>query len=315
MRSYTLLACAKINLYLEIVGDRADGYHELAMIMQSVGLCDRLHIEPSGTDTIRITCNHPDVPSDSSNLAYRAAELMCSAFPEAFAQYGGVNISIDKHIPVAAGLAGGSSNAAAVLVGMDLLWNLGLTQGECERLGEQLGSDVPFCVRGGTALATGRGEKLSPLPDLDRLYVVLAKYESVKISTAWAYKTYRNIYEESYIRDPEHIEAYGQKVHSGPIVRAIASKNHAIITEELRNDFEKIVLPEYPQLVALKQRFIEARALGTLMSGSGSTIFALTESQAEADRIKNDIEQQLNDPDLNLWVAQFSPTGIKVSDE
>lgn len=314
MRSYTLLACAKINLYLEIVGDRADGYHELAMIMQSVDLCDRIHIEPSGTDSIRVTCNHPDVPCDSSNLAYRAAELMRSEFPEYFARYGGVNIYITKKIPVAAGLAGGSSNAAAVVVGINLLWNLGLTQGECEQLGAVLGSDVPFCIRGGTALATGRGEKLSPLPDLDQLYVVLAKYESVKISTAWAYKTYRATYEETYIRDPEHIEAYGQKVHSGPIVRAIASKDSAIITEELRNDFEKIVLPEYPQLVSLKQRFIEAGAIGTLMSGSGSTVFALTESHSEAERIKAYIEQELHHPDLKLWVAQFSPTGIKVSE-
>jgi len=313
MRSYTLLACAKINLYLEIVGDRADGYHELAMILQSVDLCDRIHLEPSGTDSIRVSCSHPDVPTDSSNLAYRAAELMKTEFPESFAQYGGVNIYITKNIPVAAGLAGGSSNAAAVLVGTNLLWNLGLTQGECEQLGAVLGSDVPFCIRGGTALATGRGEKLSPLPDLDQLYVVLAKYNSVNISTAWAYQTYRTTYEETYIRDPEHIEAYGQKVHSGPMVRAIASKNHAIITEELRNDFEKIVLPEYPQLVSLKQRFIEAGALGTLMSGSGSTVFALAESELEADRIKTSIEQDLHHPDLNFWVAQFSPTGIKVS--
>ncbi len=314
MRSYTLLACAKINLYLEIVGDRADGYHELAMIMQSVDLCDRLEIEPSGTDAIRVRCHHPHLPSDSSNLAYRAAHLMRSEFPDTFARYGGVNIHIDKQIPLAAGLAGGSADAAAVIVGIDLLWHLGLTQGECEHLGSQLGSDVPFCIRGGTALATGRGEKLSPLPDLDQLYVVLGKYESVMVSTGWAYQTYRQAYESSYIRDPNHIEAYGQRVHSGKMVQAIAQKNHHTIAEELRNDFEKIVLPEYPQLQTLKQEFLQAGALGTLMSGSGSTVFALAESPSDAERIKQQVQQQINNRDLQLWVAKFSPTGIRVSE-
>ncbi|MDJ1184802.1 4-(cytidine 5'-diphospho)-2-C-methyl-D-erythritol kinase [Roseofilum casamattae] len=312
MHSYTLLAAAKINLYLEIVGDRADGFHELAMIMQSVNLCDRITIEPSDTDSIRVTCNHPDVPNNSSNLAYRAADLMRSQFPDTFAKYGGVNITIDKSIPVAAGLAGGSSNAAAVLVGMDLLWNLGLTQGECERLGAQLGSDIPFCVRGGTALATGRGEKLSPLPDLEDLYVVLAKYESIAISTGWAYQTYRQTYEAEYIRDPESIVAYGKKVHSGKIVQAIAHHNYSTIAAELRNDFEKIVLPEHPRLQTLKEEFLQAGALGTLMSGSGSTIFAIAQSQDKADAIKSHVETTLNSPDLNLWVARFAPAGIRV---
>jgi 4-diphosphocytidyl-2C-methyl-D-erythritol kinase len=175
MRAYSLVAPAKINLYLEIIGSRADGYHELAMVMQSVNLADRLDLYANGTDAIRVHCDHPLVPSDQSNLAYRAAELMAKQFPDCFDKYGGVDITVDKQIPVGAGLAGGSTNAAAVLVGLDLMWELGLTQSELQEIGAKLGSDVPFCIAGGTAIATGRGEKISPLPDLDHLVAVLGQ--------------------------------------------------------------------------------------------------------------------------------------------
>ena len=139
MRSYTLTAPAKINLYLEILGDRPDGYHELVMILQSIDLSDQIHLQAISTDTIRVRCDHPQVPTDKTNLAYRAAALMAQQFPNAFAQYGGVEITINKHIPVAAGLAGGSTDAAAVLVGIDLLWRLGLTQSELQELAAVLG--------------------------------------------------------------------------------------------------------------------------------------------------------------------------------
>ena len=221
MRSYTLIAPAKINLYLEIIGDRADGYHELAMILQSIDLADQIQLHSIDSETIRVHCDHPQVPTDKSNLAYRAAELMAIQFPEAFSKYGGVEITINKHIPVAAGLAGGSTNAAAVLVGIDLLWKLGLTQSELEELGATLGSDVPFCIAGGTAIATGRGEQLSPLPSLDTKYIVLAKYRSLEVSTAWAYKTYRQQFGNTYIRDTEDLAARAAAVHSGGIVKAI----------------------------------------------------------------------------------------------
>ncbi len=121
MHSYTLLAPAKINLYLEIVGDRPDGFHELVMVMQTVALCDRITLRPNGLQEFRLFCSHPLVPQDSSNLAHRAATLMAKEFPRLFANYGGIDITIEKHIPVAAGLAGGSTNAAAVLVGIDLI--------------------------------------------------------------------------------------------------------------------------------------------------------------------------------------------------
>ena len=221
MRSYSLIAPAKINLYLEIIGDRPDGYHELAMVLQSISLADQIDIQPIGIDTIIVRCDHAEVPNDHTNLAYRAAALLTQQFPEAMAQFGGVEINIKKNIPIAAGLAGGSTDAAAVLVGLDLMWQLGLTQSELEVLGAQIGSDVPFCIQGGTALATGRGEELSPLKNLDNLYVVLAKHRHLGISTIWAYQTYRQQFSQTYISQAQDLETRQHRVHSGPMVSAI----------------------------------------------------------------------------------------------
>ncbi|MEH1969474.1 4-(cytidine 5'-diphospho)-2-C-methyl-D-erythritol kinase [Nostoc sp.] len=314
MRSYTLIAPAKINLYLEIIGDRPDGYHELAMILQSIGLADQIDVRSISTESIRVHCNHPQVPTDKSNLAYRAAELMVRQFPEAFARYGGVEITINKQIPVAAGLAGGSTNAAAVLVGIDLLWKLGLTQSELEELGGTLGSDVPFCVAGGTAIATGRGEQLSPLPNLDSIYIVLAKYRSLEVSTAWAYKTYRQQFGNSYIRDSDNLVARANAVHSGAIVKAVVDKDPGEIAKKLHNDLERVVLPAYPQVLQLRKAFANQEgALGTMMSGSGPTVFALFESQQQAEQVKLQVREAILDEDLELFVTQTITHGIQVA--
>ncbi|MGI0488085.1 4-(cytidine 5'-diphospho)-2-C-methyl-D-erythritol kinase [Pantanalinema rosaneae CENA516] len=312
MRSYTLLAPAKINLYLEILGDRPDGFHELVMVLQSVTLADEIELRANGTDLIRVHCDHPLVPGDRSNLAYRAAELMGQRFPDAFARYGAVDITIRKQIPVGAGLAGGSTNAAAVLVGIDLMWQLGLTLSELQELGAQLGSDVPFCIAGGTALATGRGEKLDPLPDLDQIYLVLAKYRSLAVSTVWAYKTYRQQFGSSYLCAPDDLECRRQKIHSGAIVSAIAQRNGSQIGQHLYNDLEKVVLPAHPQVLQLRETFQQLGTLGTMMSGSGPTVFALAESPDQAHQIHQQVRERIADPDLEIWVAKFNPTGIQV---
>jgi 4-diphosphocytidyl-2-C-methyl-D-erythritol kinase len=312
MKSYTLIAPAKINLYLEIIGDRPDGYHELVMILQSIELADRLEIRPNGTQNIRLHCDHPQVPLDATNLAYRAAQLMIQEFPTAFANYGGIEITLDKHIPVAAGLAGGSTNAAAILVGLDLMWELGLTLPELRRLGEKLGSDVPFCIGGGTAIATGRGEKLDPIQDLDNLWLVLAKYNSIAVSTPWAYQTYKQQFSQTYISDRAGVLSRSSEIHSGPFVQAISQKKGAKIGNLLHNDLEKIVLPEYPKVAQLRDILQQAGGLGTMMSGSGPTVFTLCESQAEAESIKNQAKEMINDPDLEFWVTQLSSNGIQV---
>lgn len=314
MRSYTLIAPAKINLYLEIIGDRPDGFHELAMILQSIELADQISVRSLSTETIRVHSQHPQVPTDKSNLVYRAAELMVKEFPDTFAKYGGVEITIDKHIPVAAGLAGGSTNAAAVLVGIDLLWNLGLTQSELEELGAILGSDVPFCIEGGTVIATGRGEQLSPLPSLDNIYIVLAKYRSLEVSTAWAYKTYRQQFGSTYIQDTASLVARANAVHSGSIVKAIANKVVADIADKLHNDLERVVLPEYPQVLQLRELFAsQAGVLGTMMSGSGPTVFALVESQQQAEVVQQQIRAAIPDEDLELFVTRTITHGIKIA--
>ncbi|MEA5534242.1 4-(cytidine 5'-diphospho)-2-C-methyl-D-erythritol kinase [Crocosphaera sp. XPORK-15E] len=313
MRTYTLIAPAKINLYLEIIGDRPDGYHELVMILQSIELADRLEIRGNGTQGIQLHCNHPLVPLDQTNLAYRAAQLMIQEFPEAFANYGGVDITIDKQIPVAAGLAGGSTDGAAVLVGLDLLWELGLTLPQLQLLGEKLGSDVPFCVGGGTAIATGRGEKLDAIQDLDSLWVVLAKYQNISVSTPWAYQTYKQQFNETYINDLKNIQSRTSQIHSGPLVKAISNKNATKIGHLLHNDLEKVVLPEYSQVAQLREILQQAGGLGTMMSGSGPTVFTLCNSQAEAETIKQKARQEITDPDLEFWVTKLSSTGIQVA--
>lgn len=317
MRSYSLIAPAKINLYLEIIGDRPDGYHELAMVLQGIDLADRIDINANGVDQFRLHCDHPEVPADESNLAYKAASLMAQEFPDAFEQYGGVNITIHKHIPVGAGLAGGSTNGAAVLVGLDLIWGLGLTQGELQDLAAKLGSDVPFCIAGGTAIATGRGEQLSPLPSINSLYAVLAKYRSLSVSTVWAYQTYRKQFGASYspIATTGSVGTSAtpkQRAHAGEIVTAIMHHDSSKIGKLLHNDLEKVVLPAHPQVVQLREIVQQFNPLGAMMSGSGPTVFALVESQAEAKHLQQQIQTALPDPDLQTWVAQFRAGGIQI---
>lgn len=312
MHSYSLLAPAKINLYLEIIGDRADGFHELVMILQSIALADQIDLHANGINKIRVSCNHAEVPPDDTNLAYRAANLMKLTFPEHFNNLGGVDITIDKRIPVAAGLAGGSSNAAAVLVGLNMMWELGLTQPELQELAAKLGSDVPFCIAGGTAIATGRGERLDPITDLDNIPVILAKYRNLAVSTPWAYQTYRHQFASSYISDIEGIKQRTAKVHSGALVSAIAHQNSQEIAKLIHNDLEKVVLPEYPQVAQLKTAFAQAGVLGTMMSGSGPTVFALCASAQQAETVKNQVKQTINDPNLDFWVTSLSSNGIHV---
>ncbi|MGK7898409.1 MAG: 4-(cytidine 5'-diphospho)-2-C-methyl-D-erythritol kinase [Xenococcus sp. (in: cyanobacteria)] len=312
MKSYSLIAPGKINLYLEIIGARADGFHELVMILQTIELADVIDLKANDTQEITLHCNHPQVPLDETNLAYRAAKLMCDNFADSYANYGGVDITIAKNIPVAAGLAGGSTDAAAVLVGMDLMWNLGLTQPELQDLAAQLGSDVPFCISGGTAIATGRGEQLDLITNLDNLWVVLAKYKSLSISTPWAYQTYRKNYGSSYVSNAEGIISRSDRVRSGDLMNAIIKQESGKIGKLLYNDLEKVVLPEYPQVAKLRELFAEAGVLGTMMSGSGPTVFALCDNENQAKDVLNKVSDTIANSDLNLWVTKLGSSGIQI---
>jgi len=235
---------------------------------------------------------------------------MAERFPETFANLGGVEIHIEKNIPIAAGLAGGSSNAAAVLVGLNLLWKLGLTQSELQELSASIGSDIPFCISGGTALATGRGETISPLPGMDGLHVVLGKFRNLAVSTPWAYKTFREHYSHTYITDEVEREERRQNVHAGPMVSAISHRDGRKIGELLYNDLEKVVLPEFPQVAKLREAMSRPGILGAMMSGSGPTVFALTETAEQAQQVRDGVKAAMADEDLDLWVAQFFSTGI-----
>jgi 4-diphosphocytidyl-2-C-methyl-D-erythritol kinase len=322
MREYSLIATAKINLFLGIVGHhftsganpQPDGFHELVMVMQSIDLADRVTITETRDRGIVVTCDDGDVPQDETNLAYKAAALMQQQFPDRAAQHGGIAIAIQKNIPIGAGLAGGSADCAAVLVGIDLLWELGLTQGELQSIAAQIGSDIPFCVSGGTALATGRGEIIDPLTDLDNLYVVLAKYRDLPISTPWAYQTFRQQFGATYPPTPAANHTKQQSLRSGAMLTAIHHRDNAQIAQRLYNDLEKVVLPAYPPIQALRDAFGALPVLGTMMSGSGSTVFALCATEGEATAVRDQMRQQFPDSTrLGLWVTQFCGAGVRLA--
>lgn len=315
----TLLAHAKINLYLEIIGSRPDGFHELVMVMQSVSLADRVTLKPLNTPTIQLVCDHPQVPTDATNLAYRAVTLLQKRFPNRTNKVGGIEITIDKKIPVGAGLAGGSANAAATLFGLDVLWELGLTRLELQTLGAELGSDVPFCLAGGCAIATGRGEDIDPLPNTPKLHAVLAKYTSLLVSTPWAYNTYRQQFGATYLPLDKlaSLEIRRSRVHAGGMVKALSDRAIPSIGSHLSNDLEKVVLPAHPVVTQLKETMTAVATkhsgLGTLMSGSGPTVFTLTDTLEQAQAIAQSLRQHIPNPDLQLHVARFTSQGICVA--
>jgi 4-diphosphocytidyl-2-C-methyl-D-erythritol kinase len=194
------------------------------------------------------------------------------------------------------------------------MWNLGLVEDELETLAAKLGSDVPFCLAGGTALAMGRGDQLTPLPDLDQHYVVLAKYRSLTVLTPWAYQTYRQQFRETYAQDPQSQEARRRQGPSVPLLTAINHRDVQQIPQHLHNDLERVVLPHYPKVAALREQLQQLDGLGTLMSGSGPTVFALADSRTQADLLADQIERAIADPDLDLWVTKFRSSGIQLID-
>ncbi len=262
----TIKAYAKINLTLDILGKRPDGYHEVAMVMQSIGLYDTLQLGKTA-EGIQLDIDVPGLAADASNLAWRAAQLVMDA-------YGireGVHIVLNKRIPMAAGLAGGSADAAAVLRGMNELFSLGLDAAALCALGAKLGSDVPYCIQGGTMLATGRGELLRRLPDLPQCYVVLAK-PPISVSTAWAYQNY---------------DASGAENHpdNAAMEKEIVRGSLKGVSNLLCNVLESVTIKKYGQISRYKQLMMMEGALASMMSGSGPTVFALADSRESADRI------------------------------
>ena len=271
----TVEANAKINLTLDILGKRPDGYHEVAMVMQTVGLHDTLTLEKR-EQGISLNINVPWLKADEKNLAWRAAALV----QEEFGLTGGVHIELTKRIPVAAGLAGGSADAAAVLKGMSELYGLNLSDNKLCELGAKLGSDIPFCLLGGTMLATGRGEVLKRLSDMPETWVVLVK-PRISVSTAWAYQNYD---EQGAERHPDN-EA---------IQKEIARGNRKGVAKLLCNVLESVTINKYDVIERYKQMMLAKGAMASMMSGSGPTVFALAQNREQAEEIAGFMRREKN---------------------
>ncbi len=260
----TLKALAKINLGLDVLGKRENGYHDVRMVMQTIYLYDNVTLTKCSEAGIQLECNLFYLPADESNIAYKAAKLLMDEFHITE----GVHIVLDKHISVAAGLAGGSANAAAVLVGMNRLFSLGLSQKDLMERGVSLGADVPYCVMRGTVLAEGIGEILTPLPPLPKCYVLIAK-PNISVSTKMVYDKL----DSKEIEDHPDIDG---------ILTGLDEQDIHQIAASMGNVLEKVTIEEYPVIEDIKNVMKEKGALNAMMSGSGPTVFGIFDDRNAA---------------------------------
>lgn len=259
-----LQAFAKINLGLDVLGKREDGYHEVRMIMQTIRMYDQLDMRKSVEPGIHLTTNKKYIPVDENNLVWRAAKLMmdtCGIIE-------GVSIHLHKVIPVAAGMAGGSSDAAATLVGMNRLFHCGLSKEKMMELGVQIGADVPYCVLRGTALAEGIGEKLTVLPPMPDCWILIGK-PGISVSTKYVYTTL------DLNTDTVHPDIDGMK-------KALEDGNLYGITERMGNVLQDVTIPAYPEVERIKEQMKTLGAMNAMMSGSGPTVFGIFDNEEKA---------------------------------
>lgn len=264
MNELNLRAYAKVNLGLDVVRKREDGYHEVSMIMQTVSLYDRLHFEKRKEPGVTLTTNLHFLPVDDNNLVVKAARLLL----EEFHISSGVTIHLDKHIPVAAGMAGGSSDCAAALFGINRLFELGLHLDQLKERGVTLGADVPYCLMRGTALSEGIGEILTPLAPMPDCSIVVAK-PPISVSTKYVY---------------EHLDLAHLSHHpdiSG-MKDALSNRNLKSITDRMENVLESVTEVQYPEIRQIKEILLEQGAMNALMSGSGPTVFGVFDSEDTA---------------------------------
>ena len=273
MNEYRIKAYAKINLGLDVVRRLENGYHEVKMVMQTVGIYDVLDFKRIQNGIV-ITTDSGELPTNEDNLIYKAAKLMM----EQYHICEGVEIHLEKHIPIAAGMAGGSTDAAATLKGMNRLFDLGCTLKDLMELGVKIGADVPYCVMGGTALAEGIGEKLTPLAPAPDCYVLVAKPD-INVSTKYVY---------------EHLDA--QEIIKHPdidgMVEAIAEESLQGILDRMENVLETVTVSAYPVIQTIKDRMKELGAINSLMSGSGPTVFGIFVEKDMARRAYEKLEEE-----------------------
>lgn len=273
MEEITLKAMAKINLGLDVIRRREDGYHEVRMIMQTVNLYDELTFRKQPGDKVRLTANLRSLPTDGHNLIVKTAELL----RKEFGIREGLSIHLKKKIPVAAGMAGGSTDAAAAFAGMNELFGLGLTLEELQKRAVSVGADVPYCLQGGTALSEGIGEILTELPSAPRCSVIIAK-PPIHVSTRFVYE---NLRLDSLEKHPD-IDGILDSIREGNILG---------VAERLENVLETVTQKEYPVIGQIKQFLVNRGALGALMSGSGPTVFALYDRKDLAARACEDLRR------------------------
>ena len=262
----SLKALAKINLGLDVVRRREDEYHEVRMIMQTIQLYDRLDIKRTQEPGIQIQTNLSFLPVNENNLIYKAAKLLM----DEFSITDGVSVKLDKRIPVAAGMAGGSTDAAAMLIGVNRLFSLGLTKRQLMERGVQIGADVPYCIMRGTALAEGIGEALSPLPPMVKCPVLIAK-PSISVSTKFVY---------------QNLKLDDTTIHPDidRLIDDIKAKNLHDIAAHMGNVLETVTIPNYPVIDEIKKHMLSNGAVGALMSGSGPTVFGLFDDEDTAKK-------------------------------
>ena len=307
MGTITVTAPAKVNLHLEVLGLRPDGFHELAMVMQSIELVDRLHFTNTADAQLSLECDVPSLSIAGDNLVLMAAELLRerSGFSEL-----GASIQLEKNIPIGAGLAGGSSDGAAALVGLNALWGLGHSSAELEQMAAELGSDMPFCVAGGSQFCFGRGERLEPLPPcLEPLTVLLVKDPRVSVSTPWAYKRCRERNNDRYLEGEQAFEERRKALRQADWTRPLRAE----APPPLRNDLQSIVEPETDAVqVALRLLRTLEKPLAVAMSGSGPSCFALFRTPEQCQEAQALLSDRFREVGLLSWCCPLRSDGVRI---
>ncbi len=288
MKQINLKAMAKINLGLDVVRRREDGYHDLRMIMQTVRLFDRIRLSVTRSGGVRLKTNLGFLPTDANNHACKAAQMLI----DEFGIKEGVFIDLEKHIPVAAGLAGGSSDAAAVLVGMNLLFGLGLSSEQLRLRGVKIGADVPYCIMRGTALAEGIGDRLTSLPGIPRCSIVVAKPD-LRVSTKYVY-THLHLDESTIHPD---IDAQAEAIRAGDLKGMCACCGNVL---------ESVTETAYPKISELKKTMMDGGALVSMMSGSGPSVFGIFDEKEKAQAVYEQLRSQQDQAQVFL-ASPFFP--------
>ena len=273
MDQVVIKAMAKVNLGLDVLRRLENGYHEVMMVMQTVNLYDELTVKKEEGCAISITSNTGELPLNEDNLIYKAAKLLSTHTGKEY----GVKIHLDKQIPIAAGMAGGSTDAAATLLGLNALYDLGLNKEELAKIGVKIGADVPYCIYGGTCLSEGIGEVLTKLPDAPDCFVVIAK-PGIGVSTKYVYENL-------------HIETVKDHPDIDGMIDAIKADNLDGVAQKMENVLETVTIKRYPEIAVMKECLLENGAENALMSGSGPTVFGIFKEEEKAKRALFKLEE------------------------